>query len=134
MAHNIVKTVTISNFCNLCNIIARDRFITTRSSAKRKGGTNDITRKERDGKKKEKFLWQSAVSRTGKFLIAALVRPHPGENPFEHFRARIYLIISDDGGRRPASVEWRIIPAKLSRSNCAPRATAPVESITLLSY
>lgn len=36
----------------------------------------------------------------GKFLIAAL-----GENPFEHFRARIYLIISGDGGPKAGAGE-----------------------------
>jgi len=36
-------------------------------------------------------LSPAVVSQTEKFLISS------GENPFEHFRARIYLIISGNG-------------------------------------
>lgn len=46
-----------------------------------------------------------------------------GKSIWAFSRARIYLIILGDGGRKPAPAEWRIIPAKLSRSNYASRPT-----------
>lgn len=74
----------------------------TRSSTIPKGSANDITRKGRETSRGKKTFSGSAVSRMGKFLIATLVQR---KIHLSIFRARIYLIISGDGGMETGGVK-----------------------------
>lgn len=48
--------------------------------------------------KKENFLQQQRCFPNGEIPYRNSLLRRSRENPFEHFRARIYLIILDDGG------------------------------------
>lgn len=99
----------------------------TRSSTKGKGGVNDITRKARE------TLRERKLSPAALFLNRKI--PYRGPRPEEKihlsiFRARIYLIISGDGGTETGGVKDNSDETFALELRVA-TDRAPAESITL---